>query len=310
MGIELALFILVGSIAIFGAVMMLISENAVHSALFLILNFSAIAFLFLMLDAPFLAMVQITVYTGAIMVLFLFVIMLLGAEKVLTTSRQAISWMVPAAVGVVVTALFLATIIVLESEIETTEPEPTEPLLRIIHANSEVVPVDAYLDGELLASDVRFSEGTEFAEYDAGEYTLGLFPRDADPEDAAPLISEPVFLDEGDVVSLIVMPQAVEDRLILRVDGNLTALEDDKTARLTVVNALPCLAEDGCPITIADITDPDKDPRQFTEGLVYGGIAPVEILRRDEYSDHRYTLAAYEADTLEQATGDDEDTEN
>ena len=63
------------------AIAMLMSDNAVHSALFLIVTMGCIAFLFLLLNAPFLAMIQITVYTGAIMVLFLFVIMLLGAEQ-------------------------------------------------------------------------------------------------------------------------------------------------------------------------------------------------------------------------------------
>ena len=61
--------------------MMLRSHNAVHSALWLVLNFTAIAVLYILLNAPFIAMVQITVYAGAIMVLFLFVIMLLGAEQ-------------------------------------------------------------------------------------------------------------------------------------------------------------------------------------------------------------------------------------
>ena len=48
---------------------MLRSRNAVHSALWLVLNFSAIAVLYVVLNAPFIAMVQITVYAGAIMVL-------------------------------------------------------------------------------------------------------------------------------------------------------------------------------------------------------------------------------------------------
>jgi len=75
------LFIILAVIAVAAAVGMLISENAVHSALFLVLNFGAIAVFYLVLNAPFIAMVQITVYAGAIMVLFLFVIMLLGAER-------------------------------------------------------------------------------------------------------------------------------------------------------------------------------------------------------------------------------------
>ena len=75
------LFFILATIAVFSAISMLTSKNAVHSALFLILNFAVIAVFYLILNAPFLAVVQITVYAGAIMVLFLFVIMLLGAEE-------------------------------------------------------------------------------------------------------------------------------------------------------------------------------------------------------------------------------------
>ena len=80
-GSVLILFILMALVSITAAVMMLRSHNAVHSALWLVLNFTAIAVLYVILNAPFIAMVQITVYAGAIMVLFLFVIMLLGAEQ-------------------------------------------------------------------------------------------------------------------------------------------------------------------------------------------------------------------------------------
>ncbi len=83
------LFIPLAVVAIVAAVLMVTSKNAVHSALWLVLNFSAIAILYVILNAPFIAMVQITVYAGAIMVLFLFVIMLLGAEQ-LRGVRQAV----------------------------------------------------------------------------------------------------------------------------------------------------------------------------------------------------------------------------
>lgn len=63
------------------AIGLLFSRNAIYSALFLVFNFSVVAVLYLMLGAPFLAMAQVTVYAGAIMVLFLFVIMLLGGER-------------------------------------------------------------------------------------------------------------------------------------------------------------------------------------------------------------------------------------
>jgi len=74
-------FILLAAVAVAAALGMLLSRNAVHSALYLVLNFITVAIFYLALNAPFIAMVQITVYAGAIVVLFLFVIMLLGAEK-------------------------------------------------------------------------------------------------------------------------------------------------------------------------------------------------------------------------------------
>lgn len=80
MGNPIVFFIL-AAIAIAAALGMLTSRNAVHSALFLVLNFATIAVFYIILNAPFIGIVQITVYAGAIMVLFLFVIMLLGAEK-------------------------------------------------------------------------------------------------------------------------------------------------------------------------------------------------------------------------------------
>jgi NADH-quinone oxidoreductase subunit J len=93
---ELVLFFITAAIALIGAIAMLIARNAVHSALFLLLNFAAIAVLFLLLQAPFLFTIQLTVYAGAIMVLFLFVVMLLGAEKVEDTPDR-IGWQRPLA---------------------------------------------------------------------------------------------------------------------------------------------------------------------------------------------------------------------
>jgi NADH-quinone oxidoreductase subunit J len=81
MTVDLILFLILALIAIAAALGMLLSRNAVYSALFLVINFATVAVFYLLLGAPFIAMAQITVYAGAIMVLFLFVIMLLGAEQ-------------------------------------------------------------------------------------------------------------------------------------------------------------------------------------------------------------------------------------
>lgn len=74
-------FILFAALAILGALGTVLSRNAIYSALFLILTMAMLAIFYIMLNAPFIAMVQLAVYAGAIMVLFLFVIMLLGAER-------------------------------------------------------------------------------------------------------------------------------------------------------------------------------------------------------------------------------------
>jgi NADH-quinone oxidoreductase subunit J len=65
-------------VALWTGVSVIVLRNAVHAALMLVLNFFAIAVLYAVLEAQFLAVVQVIVYAGAIMVLFLFVLMLLG----------------------------------------------------------------------------------------------------------------------------------------------------------------------------------------------------------------------------------------
>ncbi len=74
------LFFTLAALAVISALGMLLSRQPIHAALFLVLNFATVAVFFLILGAPFIALAQISVYAGAIMVLFLFVIMLLGVE--------------------------------------------------------------------------------------------------------------------------------------------------------------------------------------------------------------------------------------
>ena len=96
MTINLIVFLVLSLVAIATALGMLFSKNAVYSALFLVLNFVTVAIFYLLLGAPFIAMAQITVYAGAIMVLFLFVIMLLGAESLAPTN--SLPWQKPMAI--------------------------------------------------------------------------------------------------------------------------------------------------------------------------------------------------------------------
>jgi NADH-quinone oxidoreductase subunit J len=81
MPLDNVVFWVFAPISIGSAIAMLLQRNAVHAALFLIVNFFTIAVFYLVLAAPFLFAVQIIVYAGAIMVLFLFVIMLVGVDR-------------------------------------------------------------------------------------------------------------------------------------------------------------------------------------------------------------------------------------
>ena len=100
-------------VAVVTAVMMIASRNTVYSALYLVLNLSAIAVFYLLLQAPFIAMVQVTVYAGAIMVLFLFVIMLLGVERVETTPSLPYQGPIAISLGFVLIILFIYALLVL-----------------------------------------------------------------------------------------------------------------------------------------------------------------------------------------------------
>ena len=75
------LFYALSAFAVISAVMVLISKNPIHSVLWLILVFFAISGHYILLNAQFLAIVNIIVYAGAIMVLFLFVIMLMNVQS-------------------------------------------------------------------------------------------------------------------------------------------------------------------------------------------------------------------------------------
>ena len=79
--IETVLFIVLAAITVASAVLVIVQRSAVASAIFLIITLFCLAGIYLLLQAPFIAMIQILVYAGAIMVLFLFVIMLLNLEK-------------------------------------------------------------------------------------------------------------------------------------------------------------------------------------------------------------------------------------
>lgn len=116
------LFLVIGGVALLAAVAMVATRNMVYSALYMVIVFLATALIYLLYQAPLIAMVQITVYAGGIMVLFLFVIMLIGAEKM--SHEENLPWQRPLAFG-------LAAILVSEAAYlglaQLDLPQPANP---------------------------------------------------------------------------------------------------------------------------------------------------------------------------------------
>ena len=75
------LFYLFAAVTVLASLLVIAQRNPIYSVLFLIASFGALSGLYVLLEAPFVAMIQIIVYAGAIMVLFLFVVMLLNAPR-------------------------------------------------------------------------------------------------------------------------------------------------------------------------------------------------------------------------------------
>jgi NADH-quinone oxidoreductase subunit J len=106
---EVVLFIIFAAVALAGAVVMVSAKNPVYSAMGLLTAMFTMALFYVMLDAHFVAAVQIVVYAGAVMTLFLFVIMMIGVDK-----REDTAESIPFQRGItIVVALGLGVVIIL-----------------------------------------------------------------------------------------------------------------------------------------------------------------------------------------------------
>lgn len=242
---EALLFFGVGGLALLFAVLMLSTENAVHSALCLIANFGCVAFIFLMLDAPFLSMVQIAVYAGAIMVLFLFVIMLLKAEQSSdTTTRQFPSlWWI--ATGAAIVLLFFLAAPFVTSGFQL--PALTNPGSPVRFVNSSSVGSTIFqitgntLTAPITTGPVALGEGTSFETLPAGTYTVSI----QDATTSQP-ISQPgtVTLNGEDAVTVLATGEflrTTEQIYLLNVTtlpANVAEVGNNE-GRLVVYNGFP-----------------------------------------------------------------------
>jgi len=280
MSFELVIFLIVAAVAIFAAAFMLVSRNAVHSALFLVINMICLAFFYLLLNAPFLAMVQITVYAGAIMVLFMFVIMLLGGEQ-LGTMPTRYRWLPTA--GVALTTLFLLTsfVAVVQGNVGLLKPIVQPPRLRVVDVAPDKLPLTVYLNDTKLADSVAYATHTDYTEVAAGNYNVAVFAAKADgslidPAKDKPYLQVPLSLTADTSTTLI----ATTDRLLI-APQNLSVTADEKQLRYTAINALPGSA----PVNLLKVNPSDvKDVQNIAPNLAYGDVSKTATLPADSYN--------------------------
>src|SRR5690606_21664275 len=252
---ELWLFIIVGAIAVFAAVMMLLSENAVYSALYLILTMGCIAFLFLLLDAPFLAMVQITVYAGAIMILFVFVIMLLGAER-FGAGRPRFRWLTPLGVVAALAFLMIMGLGVLSGGIDLQTPPSDAPQLRVINLAADSGPIDVYANDRLIASGIGFNSGSDFVTLEPGDYEISITPAEGETFGGS-------FTFDPDTVQALVAYGSAGDIALSVIPADFSTPEKPRSGRVTFFNANP----DYSTVTVYDL-GPNGELDTNTQGVV------------------------------------------
>jgi NADH-quinone oxidoreductase subunit J len=230
-------FAIVGALAVAAAVLMLLSENAVHSALFLIVTMGCIAFLFLLLNAPFLAMIQLTVYAGAIMVLVLFVIMLLGAERVIPADpgegKSRMRWFTPVAVILAVALLFVIGTPLLVGDGD--EPPVAQPVVRVLNVAPDAGIIDVYAGDELIASGLEFGDASPVVELPAGDHVISVVH--GEPGEAADQGTTTFTLEPNSAQTIVAY--GTGDQPVLSLVPEDMSSVPDRSARVTLFHANP-----------------------------------------------------------------------
>lgn len=117
-----------GALAVASAMMVVLSKHPVRSVLYLVVTFFFISGLYIMMNAQFLAIVNIIVYAGAIMVLFLFVLMLLNLNKDAEPKTPTIIWIISTVAGGV---LFLVLVAALKDIVLVSQKDDFAPISNI-----------------------------------------------------------------------------------------------------------------------------------------------------------------------------------
>ena len=174
----IAVFAVCAAIVLAGAVGVIVTRHPVNAALSLVATLFGIAVLFLTLDAQFLAAVQVIVYAGAIVVLFLFVIMLLGVDRAENLRTEPLGGQRPMALGLGVAMLVLALLFAIaagsgglggDDKVATGVPAAVAPEFDSCYATPKVraqsAPLVAPCDGPERISNIRQVAVWVFTDY-------------------------------------------------------------------------------------------------------------------------------------------------
>jgi NADH-quinone oxidoreductase subunit J len=142
----MVVFSILALVSIITALLMVFSKNPVHSVLYLILTFFAIAGQYVLLNAQFLAVVHIIVYAGAIMVLFLFVLMLLNLNQD-TEPQKSASWKLSA--GVAAGMLLVTLVGALHGSVNLPTPGAMNPHIGLVQNLGKVLFTDFVVPFEI-----------------------------------------------------------------------------------------------------------------------------------------------------------------
>ena len=169
--LEIVFFYIASLVALIATVMAMTRANAIHALIYLIVSLLAVAVIFFLIGAPFAAALEIVIYAGAIMVLFVFVIMMLNlGEKGDKQERQWLSpsvWVGPALLSIVLLAELLFIISDVNGPVSISSVSPKAVGLSLFGPYVLAVEISAML---LLAGLVgSFHLGRRYLERDYGD---------------------------------------------------------------------------------------------------------------------------------------------
>jgi NADH-quinone oxidoreductase subunit J len=143
MTVEQIIFLLTGLLIIGSALMVVTTRNLLHAALWLVVALFGVAILYAILQANFLAVIQVVVYIGAIAILFIFVVMLTRRELMERGQQTRANWWIPAMLGLVILA-GLVILILSVPDVSRTAATLPGGLDAVLALGTSLVSPDAY----------------------------------------------------------------------------------------------------------------------------------------------------------------------